>query len=122
MNNKKTYTIEDAKQWAIENETELNRSRLSCKDSDVQMFNRIAPEKSKELWNSGCWLQDVLLEHGATDKQVKEIQFAAGQRAFGGDAWEVSVDYVNEFISNGDTQEKPGIELAKKRHNELFSE
>ena len=45
---------------------------------------------------------------------------AQGQRSFGGDPWQAAVDYANEFIENGDTEEKGGVELALKRNDELF--
>ena len=84
------------------------------------MFNRAMPELSRKLWNAGCWLAEKLREHGATDEQVEEIQLAHGQRSFGGDTWKAAVDYANEFAEEGDTEEKGGIELARKRHAELF--
>ena len=112
-------TIDDAKQWAEDNSHELDADRLSCKDESVRMFNQIMPEKSKELWNSGCWLANELESHGATADQIGSIQMAQGQRAFGGDAWQAAVDYVNEFAATGDTEEKGGPELAQKRHAEI---
>ena len=116
------YTIAGAKRWADEHSAELDRNRKASSDADVQMFNRIMPEKSKELWDSGVWLGDRLEEHGATKDQIQSIQMAAGQRAFGGDAWQAAVDYANEFAGTGDTREKGGAELAEKVHAEIFSE
>lgn len=113
-------TIEDAKTWATERSSELDEARLGCEDQIIQMMNRMMPEKSKSLWDSGCWLAANLREHGATDEQVSSIQMAQGQRAFGGDAWQAAVDYANEFAANGDTEEKGGAELAVKRHREIF--
>ena len=113
-------TIEDAKQWAEDHAGELDADRLSCKDDPVRMFNDIMPELTKTLWDSGCWLAHELESHGATDDQVSSIQMAQGQRAFGGDAWQAAVDYVNEFAATGDTKEKGGRELAEKRNEELF--
>lgn len=113
-------TIKDAKQWARDNASELDASRLSCADELVQMFNRIMPDKSQELWDSGCWLAQELEAHGATAEQIRDIQTAQGQRAFGGDGWQAAVDYANEFATTGDTEEKGGLELAEKRHKELF--
>lgn len=113
-------TIEDAKQWAADYATELDQIRLSCDDKTVQMFNRVMPEKSKDLWDSGSWLGEQLRALGATDEQVQSIQMAQGQRAFRGDAWQAAVDHVNEFSEQGDTEEKDGLDLAEKRHEELF--
>lgn len=115
-----TITVKSAKQWAKGQETELNAGRLACDDESVQMFNRIMPEKSKELWDSGVWLAEQLRSHGATDEQISSIQMAAVQRAFCGDAWQASVDYANEFAEHGDTEEKGGFELDVKRHKELY--
>lgn len=114
-------TVDDAKQWARDNTKELDARRLASPSDDVQMFNRIMPDKSKELWDSGCWLARELESLGATDEEISSIQMAQGQRAFGGNAWQAAVDYVNEFAATGDTVEKGGPELAEKRHKELFS-
>ena len=113
-------TIYDAKQWARDNTEELDADRLSSNDDAVQMFNRVMPEKSKELWDSGSWLAGQLRSNGATEEQISSIQMAQGQRAFGGNAWQAAVDYANEFEATGDTQEKGGLNLAEKRHEELF--
>lgn len=108
------YTIKDAKQWAVDNSDELDGRRMSSRDPDVQMFNSIRPELSKTLWDTGMWLAHELETHGATREQVQDGQMALGQRAFGGDAWQAAVDYVNEFVATGDTEEKGGAELAEK--------
>lgn len=113
-------TVKDAKQWAEENAAQLDSDRLNSDDKYVQMFNRTMPTKSKELWDSGCWLAEQLRACGADDEQVSAIQMAQGQRAFGGDAWQAAVDYANEFEATGDTVEKGGAALAHKRHRELF--
>lgn len=115
-------TIEDAKRWASENADELEADRLSCDDKNVVLFNRLMPELSKTLWDSGSWLSQELRSHGADDEQVQEIQMAHGQRSFGGEAWQAAVDYANEFAANGDTKEKGGLELGIKRHKELFGD
>jgi len=115
-----TLKIEDAKSWVQENYDDLERNRLECPDETVQMINRMIPDKSREMWNAGCWMAEQLREHGANDEQVSSIQMAQGQRSFGGCPWQAAVDYANEFIENGDTEEKGGVELAIKRNNELF--
>jgi hypothetical protein len=113
-------TINDAKQWARDNASDLDASRLACADEFAQMLKQIMPDKSKELWDSGCWLAQELESRGATVEQIHDIQMATGQRAFGGDAWRAAVDYANEFAATGDTKEKGGLDLAEKRHKELF--
>lgn len=115
-------TIEDAKQWALENAVMLHADRLACEDESVRMFNDIMPDLAKKLWDSGAWLAHELVAHGATNDQVSNIQMAQGQRAFGGDAWKAAVDYANEFAATGDTEEKGGCELAEKRNQELFGQ
>ena len=117
-----SYTVDDAKRWAAEHSADLDRDREASSDADVQMFNRLMPAISKELWNSGIWLRERLTEHGASEAQIRSIQMAAGQRAFGGDAWQAAVDYANEFAATGDTEEKGGVELAAKRHAEIFGQ
>lgn len=74
---------------------------------------------SKELWDSGCWLAEALRECGARDAVIQDLQFAAGQRSLGGDAWEVSVRYANEFARCGATEEHAGPELAAKVLREM---
>ncbi len=120
-------TIEGAKLWAQENHNDLDKKRLNHPDDMVQMMNKMIPEKSgdmgfrlKEIWDSGCWLGTQLELNGATEEQISSIQMAMGQRAFGGCPWQAAVNYANEFIETGDTEEKGGMELAEKLHNELF--
>ena len=115
-------TVEEAKRWANDNATALDEDRLAHDDWFIQMLNRAAPEKAKGLWDSGCWLGETLHNAGATDEQISEIQMAHGQRSFGGDEWQAAVAYANEFVATGDTSEKGGLELAEKRHAELFGE
>ena len=115
-----SFTVEQAKRWAEDNSVELDSNRLTCDDESVQMFNSCMPDKSKQLWDSGCWLGERLRAAGAKDDQVRQIQMAQGQRAFCGDAWQAAVDYANEFTATGDTVEKGGVALAVKRHAELF--
>lgn len=112
-------TISDARAWADARREELDLARLTHTDPMVCMMNRVMPEKSKTLWDSGCWLAEVLREHGATDEQVRDTQMAVGQRALGGDAWRAAVDYANEFVATGDTEEKGGLELAVKINSEM---
>ena len=88
------FTVEDSKKWVDERSKELDKDRLECEDPTVQMLNRVIPEKSKNLWNSSCWLESVLLENGASKEQVKSIQFAHGQRSFAGDEWKIAVEYA----------------------------
>lgn len=116
------YSIHDAMSWAADNDAELDKSRLACTDSTIKMLNRMSPETSKKLWNTGCWIEEILEGLGADKQTIHDMQFAMGQRAFGGDPWAISVAYVNEFIANGGTEEKPGVELADKINSEMFGE
>lgn len=115
-----TYTVEIAKQWARENAAELEASRLACPEKIVQQLNRSMPDLSRELWNSGCWLNERIADHGVPADQVRRIGMAHGQRSFGRDPWEVAVMYANEVAANGDTSEKGGKELADKIMVEMF--
>lgn len=114
------YTVEDVKKWIVENNTELEKDRLNCQDSSVQMLNRILPDKSKMLWDIGCWIEHVLQKNGADKEDISDIQFVFGQRAFGGAGEATAVAYVNEFVKTKEVAEKPGPELAEKIHNEMF--
>lgn len=114
--------IEDVKAWCLENRAELDESRLACEDAALQIINKMNPSLLKRLWDSGCWLAMKLREHGATEEQVQEIQFAHGQRAFGGCPYQVALGYAKEFAENGDTKEKGGEALADKIHGEVFGD
>ena len=114
------FSIDDAKKWAAENFEALDADRLSSDDECVRMFNRMMPDLSQALWNSGCWLAEQLESHGASQDEISEIQMAQGQRSFGSDPWRAAVDYVNEFAETGDTKEKGGALLAEKINLELM--
>lgn len=105
--------------WAHENREELDARRMACEDEGVQEFNRMAPEMSRRLWDSGAWLASVLREAGASDQEVTDAQFAAGQRSFAADAFEVAVAFANEYEQSGSLAEEPGVELADKIIEEM---
>lgn len=114
------YTVEDVKKWIVENNVELEKDRLNCQDETVKMLNRILPDKSKTLWDIGCWIEDVLEKLGADKEEISDAQFAFGQRAFGGAGEATAVAYVNEFVETKEIAEKPGPELAEKINNEIL--
>ena len=116
------YTVDQVKEWTEENNAELDEGRLSCDDADVQIFNRCVPEKSKELWDVGCWLSEQLAELGATEAENHDICFAHGQRSFAGNTIQSAVDYANEFLNNKSVKDKLGIELADEINKEVFGE
>lgn len=113
-------TETDARNWVHENKAALDRARLESPHPLVQQLNRALTKKSEELWDSGCWIQHKFREHGASDQQIYDAQFACGQRALFGDAFETAVAYVNEFIATRQLAETPGNELAQKICNEVL--
>lgn len=70
--------------------------------------------KVEQVWQSGCWLNHVLREEGASEEEVLQIGFAHGQRSTFGDPWQWAVDYANEYARTKAVQDKPGLELADK--------
>ena len=115
-------TDNDGLKWQAENNDELNRARLASKDEGVQMFNRINPAISKALWDAGSWLGTKLRELGATDEEVESVQFAHGQRCFGGQPWAIAAQYINEFAETKTVGDKPGPELAEEITKEVFGD
>ena len=115
-------TIEDAKQWVAENHKELTKTRLSSTEPTIQMLNRVLPDKSRDLWDSGCWLQNEMRTLGATNEEITDAQFACGQRAFANDPWEIAVRYINEYQESGEIKDKPGAQLGEEINKELFGE
>jgi len=114
------HTIESAQQWENENAVRLDAKRLASTDEGVQMLNRILPDKSRQLWNSGCWLAEQLEACGASDDEIRDIQMVQGQHAFGGSAWQAAVDLANEYTETHTTKEHAGAELAEKLFKERF--
>jgi hypothetical protein len=114
------YTVEQIENWIKENNEELNKDRLACEMPEVQMMNKFAPEKSKDVWDAGCWLSEILESLGATEEENKEICFAMGQRCFLGDANSVAVKFANEYATTGTTKDKPGLRLADEINKEVF--
>ncbi|RKY70960.1 MAG: hypothetical protein DRQ14_08065 [Candidatus Latescibacterota bacterium] len=114
------FTVVEAMEWADENREELDGARLGSEDSSVKMMNGMMPDKSREMWDAGCWLGERLEELGATEDEAMDLQFALGQRAFAGSAWEAAVRYANEFAERGGTEEHAGPELAETVCKEIF--
>lgn len=104
-------TIEEAKQWGVDNKAACMESYSKCKEIQFLLLF-MESSKIENLWMAGCWLKDVLCNAGATIQQVSEIQFAHGQTSVYRDPWEVAVSYANEFESNKSVQDKPGELLA----------
>jgi hypothetical protein len=63
-----------------------------------------------ELWISGSWLRDTLLEHECPEALSGQICFAHGQLSMGRDPWDV-VDYLLEAYGKG-LYPEPGEQLA----------
>ncbi len=108
-------TIEEAKAWMYGENREacLANYRVSKEIPDF-----LRSPRTELLWMAGCWLNTVLKQMGATDKQVFDIGFAHGQRSVFSDPVAVAVAYANEFESTKEVQDKPGLELADRLNEE----
>lgn len=114
------YTIEDIENWIKENNNQLDADRLANELPEIKMMNTFMPEKSKQVWDAGCWLSEILVSLGAGETEIAEICFAMGQRCFMGDPNVVAVKFANEYVVTGTTQDKPGCELADQINREIF--
>lgn len=104
------YTVEQAKAYVTEHREAMLQS---LQDSTLPKFIKELPGM-EHIWCSGCWLGNLLAAHGATSKQVHEIQFAHGQRCLGSDPYAVAARYLNEYLETEGIPEQPGIGLAIK--------
>lgn len=111
------YTVEQAKAYIKEHQAEMLKSLADSKEVPASLA--LMPGM-QTIWCSGCWLGRHLEGAGATDQQIQDIQFAHGQRCFGGDPVAVAVAYVNEFLETKTVADKPGPELAEKINAEVF--
>jgi hypothetical protein len=101
-------TADEARKW-------MDEHREACmenyrKNRDIPDFLR--SPRMELVWMSGCWLNTVLKEMGASEKEVHDIGFAQGQRSLFQDPLEVAIEYANEFEANRAVKDKPGIEFA----------
>lgn len=93
-------TIKEAKEWASKNQDSILAGLEEAIKLDPSIFSmsKTMPEVFKQLWDSGCWLQEECRKLGFSEEEIKEKQFECGQRSFGDIPWEVAVDYVNELL------------------------
>jgi len=104
-------TIEDARRYIAEHRDELTRSLQES--TEVHSAMKSMPFV-QQLWDAGCWLGEVLEQHGATEEENEAICFAHGQRCFGRDPLGEAVRLANEFIATGTTKDRPGPALAEE--------
>lgn len=106
-----THTVEECKKWIEDN-------REQALDGLSRNLPSLIKGRVEKIHSGGCWLEKVLKEDGANEQQVHDICFMYGQRCFGGDPYEVAVEYANQFVE-GRITEKPGAELAAKINKEV---
>jgi len=107
------YTAKDVMKYVSDNMDYIMESYHS-NDIVKSMLGGRKNTLLEELWQSGCWLKNKLSEHNATEDQVKKICFCHGQRCVYENAFEVAVEYMNEFLENNKIKDEPGLHLAKK--------
>lgn len=112
-----TYTVEDINKYQEENRDKLAEGIANCEE--IPSIMKSLP-MFKDLWAAGEWLGKMLREHGAEDMEVSDICFVHGQRSFGGDTKVEAVALANEYAATGDTEDKPGEELAQKINEKLL--
>jgi len=64
-----------------------------------------------EVWLSGYWLRNQLVERGAPEKMAQDICFAHGQMSVGRDPWLVTKELLKQFELG--FKPEPGRELAE---------
>lgn len=108
----KSYTVEDAKEWVAEH---LDALRCGYNEyKDMPSWMRGNPHFF-ECWKAGCWLDQMLADHGASEEQRHSISFCHGQRsAFApiDHTYRWAVTYANDFAAMHGIDDKPGAELA----------
>ena len=107
-------TAEDVKAWMA------GEHRAECMDNyrtskDIPDFLR--SPRTELLWMSGCWLNTVLGEMGATDKEIFDIGFCQGQQSVFRDPIKVAVEYANEYETNKKVKDQPGLNFADELNN-----
>ncbi len=74
--------------------------------------NPVLRDHMREPMLAGWWLENRLLELGATKEECESLCFAHGQHCFGRDPW-VMAQFVLDGYKAGNP-EKPGPELAER--------
>lgn len=110
-------TVDDALSYVSEHREEIMQSLLDCDEVPFMMKSQ---PLIKKIWQAGCWLNRILKDNGASEKENEEICFAHGQRCFGNDPFEQAVRLANEFIATGTTKDRPGSALAEEIYNDTM--
>lgn len=97
---------------------EYEQSRQEWLAEEGHTLLRIPPA---EIWYSGCWLKEKLLELNCPEDLAERIGWAVGQRqAANPDAWQVVYTALENY-KKGEWEE-PGEELGLKIMKEQFGE
>ena len=111
------HTVESAKTWAAENSDGLYESLNA-----TTVIPAGLKASMRDIWFSGCWLNEMLQAAGLDADEIADIGFVHGQRCFGRDPWAAAVALVNEAESTGTTKDRPGVELADQINSEVFGD
>jgi hypothetical protein len=90
---------------------DIDRYETSFQKS-IEETGEAATDMLREIYYSGDWLHDQLIEFGASPGDAKNACEVAGQRTFLSNPW-VAAKRVLEDFKKG-IKEKPGAELADK--------
>lgn len=105
-------SVAGVKKWIAEHEAVLRAGLENARDRCLLDPIVWKLPQFTDVWNSGCWLGEVLLKLGATPQQKRDICFCHGQRSCHEDPIEVAARYALEFSYNGAVLDQPGEELA----------
>lgn len=104
-----SYSIEDAKEYVQENMADIMATYENYPDLPAWAKGF---ERTKQMWQAGCWLNAMLEKHGCPAETRFKIGFCHGQRSAFGDCWKWGVIYLNEYVETGSVADQPGNELA----------
>lgn len=108
----KSYSVDDVMEWVAVNLPGIVKGYNEC--TDMPSYMRGNPHFF-ECWKAGCWLNQMLRDHGASEAEVRDIGFCHGQRsAFAprDHTYLWALRYVNDFAALHAIDDKPGVELA----------
>lgn len=105
-------TVDDAKKWVAEHETELEAARLACEDCGVVLMNHYMPEIASLVWCTGSWLGEQFTRLGMPEEEKSDALAAAGQWSAAMCPWQAVVDAANHYAEHGVAKDKSGPELG----------
>lgn len=118
----KRFTEADARAYVAQHIEDIMRGLEESRGCAIPIPEWARKSNSfRDCWQAGCWLNVMLKQMGASEREIHDIGFCMGQRSAFGNAWKWAVEYANQYAEAAGIKDVPGNALADRITNETFA-